>query len=300
MLLKRTASYLPMKNRKSLRLWGVMLFLAANFLLLHSCMTFRMSDAKVARKFKEAGVEARIQRFEVAGYDHTLRVVSGPIDAEKQTAVFFVHGAPGSSQDFYRFLQDSALLAHANVYSVDRPGYGYSNFGKAEVSVQRQAQLLAAVVAQLPEQQIIVVGHSFGGPIAPLIGMYGSKVAAAIMLAPAIDPEHEKILKIAYLGKWKATRWLAPKALRVAADEKFSHADALREAQPLWSQLKMPVWHYHGTKDVLVPYENLAFAAKHFDSTRFTAIGLEGENHFLPWSQYDRVRQQLLQLLQFP
>lgn len=289
-----------MKNRKSLRLWGVMVFIAPSFLLLHSCMTFRMSDAKVASKFHEAGVEARIQRFEVADYDNDLRVVSGPLDAEKQIAVFFVHGAPGSSQDFYRFLQDSALLAHANLYSIDRPGYGYSNFGMAEVSVQRQARILAAIINQLPEKKVVVVGHSFGGPIAPLAGLYTDKLVAAIMLAPAIDPNHEKILKIAYLGKWKATRWLAPKALRVAADEKFSHAEALREVQPLWSQLKMPVWHYHGTKDVLVPYENLAFAAKHFDSTRFTAISLEGENHFLPWSQYDRVREQLLNMLQAP
>lgn len=289
-----------MQKKKSVRFLTLVFLLATGLLLMHSCMTFRLSDAKVERKFSEAGYVAHIQRLVVSGYDHPLRVVGGPVDAGKNTAMFFVHGAPGSSQDFYRFLQDSALLARANLYSIDRPGYGYSNFGHAEVSVQRQAQLLAAVVAQLPEQKIIVVGHSFGGPIAPLIGMYSSKVAAAIMLAPAIDPEHEKILKIAYLGKWKATRWLAPKALRVAADEKFSHTEALRQVQPLWSQLRMPVWHYHGTKDVLVPYENLAFAAQHFDATRFTAIALEGENHFLPWSQYDRVRQQLLQILQLP
>lgn len=288
-----------MKKMKRLRFLLLAFLLLAGFFSLHACMTFRQSDGKVELKFREAGLEARILRFEVAGYAHSLRVVGAPVDSLQKTAVFFVHGAPGSSQDFYSFLQDSALRANANLYSIDRPGYGFSNFGQAEVSVQRQAQLLAAVLEQLPEEKFIVVGHSFGGPIAPLIGMYSSKVTAAIMLAPAIDPEHEKILKIAYLGKWKATRWLAPKALRVAADEKFSHVEALREVQPLWSQLKMPVWHYHGTKDVLVPYENLAFAAQHFDSTRFTAISLEGENHFLPWSQYDAVKQQLITLLQF-
>lgn len=289
-----------MQKMKSVRFLSLAFLLATSLVLMHSCMTFRMSDAKVERKFEKAGLNAQIKRFTVAAYEVQLRVVEGPHDARKTKAVFFVHGAPGSSQDFFSFLQDSALLAHANLYSIDRPGYGYSNFGKAEVSVQRQAQILADIINQLPEKEVVVVGHSFGGPIAPLAGLYTDKLVAAIMLAPAIDPEHEKILKIAYLGKWKATRWFAPKALRVAADEKFSHAEALRKVQPLWSQLRMPVWHYHGTKDVLVPYENLAFAAQHFDSTRFTAISLEGENHFLPWSQYDRVRQQLLQILQLP
>ena len=287
-----------MQKMKSVRFLSLAFLLATSLVLMHSCMTFRMSDAKVERKFQEAGLQAHIQRFEVEGYNHTVRVVSAPVDAVKQTAVFFVHGAPGSSQDFYRFLQDSALLARANLYSVDRPGYGYSNFGKAEVSVQRQAQIVAAIINQLPEKEVMVVGHSFGGPIAPLAGLYTDKLVAAIMLAPAIDPEHEKILKIAYLGKWKATRWLVPKAMRVAADEKFGHAAALRAVQPFWSQLQMPVWHYHGTKDVLVPYENLAFAAGVFDSTRFTPITLEGENHFLPWSQYDLIREQLLKMLQ--
>jgi pimeloyl-ACP methyl ester carboxylesterase len=271
---------------------------AASVVLMHSCMTFRTTDAKIKREFRENNLEAHIERFQVPGFNHPLRVIGAPVDNNKKIAVFFVHGAPGSSQDFFKFLQDSSLLSKANLYSIDRPGYGHSNFGHAEVSVQRQAQIIAAVIEQLPEQKVIVLGHSFGGPIAPLTAVYTPKIIAAIMLAPAIDPQHEKILKIAYLGKWKATRWLAPKALRVAADEKFSHVEALREVQPLWSQLKMPVWHYHGTEDMLVPYENLAFAFQHFDTSRFTGISIEGENHFLPWSQYAMVQTQLLKLLE--
>lgn len=289
-----------MNRLKHLRVYLLGGFVLLNLLLIHSCMTFRMSDAKVERKFEKAGLSAQIKRFTVAGYEAQVRVVGGPHDARKTRAVFFVHGAPGSSQDFFSFLQDSALLANANLYSIDRPGYGYSNFGKAEVSVQRQAHILAAIINQLPEKEVVVVGHSFGGPIAPLAGLYTDKLVAAIMLAPAIDPDYEKIFKIAYLGKWKATRWLVPKAMRVAADEKFGHAAALRAVQPFWSQLQMPVWHYHGTKDVLVPYENLAFASGVFDPSRFTAITLEGENHFLPWSQYDLIREQLLKMLQAP
>lgn len=265
--------------------------------LLNACMTFRMSDAKVERKFRNKNVAATIQRFALTSYAHPVRVVGGPINPNKEVAVCFVHGAPGSSQDFYSYLQDSLLLSQANLYSVDRPGYGYSNFGHAEVSIQKQAEIVAAIIDKLPEQKVIIVGHSFGGPIAALASIYTSKIVSAIMLAPAIDPDHEKILKIAYLGKWKATRWFVPKSLRVAADEKFTHVAELSKVQNLWPQVPVPVTHYHGTKDVLVPYENIQFSAQVFDPSSLKMVTLADENHFLPWTQYALVQKELLEML---
>lgn len=276
------------------RFYMIAIFMAAGLLLLNSCFTFRMSDAKVERKFRNKQVAASIKRHNFKSCDYPVRVVGGPVDADKDVALFFVHGAPGSSQDFYSYLQDSLLLSQANLYSVDRPGYGYSNFGKAEVSIQKQAEIVAELISQLPEQKVIIVGHSFGGPIAALTSIYSSKIVAAVMLAPAIDPAHEKILKIAYLGKWKATRWFVPKALRVAADEKFTHVAELSKVQNLWSQVPVPVTHYHGTKDVLVPYENIHFSTKVFEPAKFKAITLDNENHFLPWSQYELLQRELL------
>jgi pimeloyl-ACP methyl ester carboxylesterase len=279
-------------NRK--RFYMIAVFMTAGLLLLNSCFTFRMSDAKVERKFRSKQLAASFKRHNLKSCEYPVRVVGGPVDADKDVALFFVHGAPGSSQDFFSYLQDSMLLSQANLYSVDRPGYGYSNFGKAEVSIQKQAQIVAELIAQLPEQKVIIVGHSFGGPIAALASVYTSKIVAAVMLAPAIDPAHEKILKIAYLGKWKATRWFVPKALRVAADEKFTHVAELSKVQNLWSQVPVPVTHYHGTKDVLVPYENIHFSTKVFEPAKFKAISLDNENHFLPWSQYELLQRELL------
>lgn len=282
-------------NRR--RFYILAVLIAASLLLLNSCFTFRMSDAKVERQFRKQQLGTTIRRQSLNSCDYPVRVVGGPVDANKDVALFFVHGAPGSSQDFYSYLQDSLLLSQANLYSVDRPGYGYSNFGKAEVSIQKQAEIVAELIAQLPEQKVIIVGHSFGGPIAALASVYTSKIVAAVMLAPAIDPAHEKILKIAYLGKWKATRWFVPKAMRVAADEKFTHVAELSKVQNLWPQVSVPVTHYHGTKDVLVPYENIHFSAKVFEPASFKAITLDNENHFLPWTQHELLQRELLIML---
>lgn len=286
-----------MNNFKRVRLFGITLFLVAIPFFLHSCFTLRMSDKKVKKKFRQANTEVSIKRYSVKFLDYPVRVVGSAVDPKSDIALFFIHGAPGSSQDFYSYLQDSILSAQAQLYSIDRPGYGYSNFGEAEVSVQKQAEIIAAIIEQLPDKKVIVIGHSFGGPIAPLVSLYTPKIVAALMLAPAIDPEHEKIFKIAYLGKWKATKWLVPKAFRVAADEKFSHVEALRDVQHLWSQVTVPVMHYHGTSDVVVPYENIHFSTKVFDPKILEAITLDNENHFLPWAQFELIQRQLLQLI---
>lgn len=117
------------------------------------------------------------------------------------------------------------------------------------------------------------------------------------MLAPAIDPENEKIYWIAKFGKWKLTKWSVPGAIAVAGDEKFSHIVELDKLKDIWKQIKVPVIHMHGTKEIIVPFENLQFSVEQFNPKYLDTIVLKKENHFLPWSHYDFVKKQLLQLI---
>ena len=65
---------------------------------------------------------------------------------EKNPLVLFVHGSPGSLSAFVDFLADSVLLTHFMLITADRPGFGYSNFGFAEPSINKQAELLIPIV----------------------------------------------------------------------------------------------------------------------------------------------------------
>ena len=54
--------------------------------------------------------------------------------------------------------------------------------------------------------------------------------------------------------------------------------------------------YIQGDKDRLVPYANLAFAEKMINKSCLKVIGIQGEDHFLPWSQEQLVTDELFNL----
>ncbi|NJM26321.1 MAG: alpha/beta hydrolase [Bacteroidia bacterium] len=88
-------------------------------------------------------------------------------DNDANAVVIFVHGSPGSLDAFIHFLTDSILLQRAVLVSVDRPGFGQSNFGVAEPSLHQQGELLMPLLNRYKKENksIFLVGHSLGGPL---------------------------------------------------------------------------------------------------------------------------------------
>tara|TARA_R110002073_G_scaffold53840_4_gene138894 strand:+ start:98938 stop:99723 length:786 start_codon:yes stop_codon:yes gene_type:complete len=257
----------------------------------------RTSDRKTKKAFVEKKIPFTIKKYSLKTVDYPIRMVSSLYDADKDVAIFFVHGAPGASDNYYTYLQDSLLLSKANLYSIDRPGYGFSNFGKSETAIKKQSEVVAEIIDSLPEQKVIILGHSYGGPIASYSSLLTPKIKRVLMLAPAIDPKNEKIFWFAYISKWKLTKWMVPGALGVAGDEKFTHVEELEKLKDSWKEVKVPVIHIHGTKDIIVPFENIKFSTQKFNPQYLDTIVLKDENHFLPWKRYQLVKSELLKLL---
>jgi len=266
-------------------------------IIFQSCFTMRDSDRKTKKIFEKKNLTIAIDKHNLQTVDYKVRVVSRTLKENKDIAIFFVHGAPGSSSSYHTYLQDSLLLSKANLYSIDRPGYGYSNFGKSEVSIEKQARVVAEIIESLPEENVIVLGHSYGGPIAAYSSLLSTKIKSVLMLAPAIDPENEFFFKIAYFAKWKLTKWMVPGALAIAGDEKFAHIKELTKIKDTWKNVEVPIIHVHGNKDVVVPFENLDFSKNSFNEEYLNTIILDEENHFIPWSQYGLVKEELLKLI---
>jgi len=285
---------LPFKFRFRKR-YIVLVIICMPVILLNSCLKSRTSDKKTLKEFEEAGVAVKIDYFQTSSHAKKVRVVTTGM--EKDTTILFIHGAPGSSDAFYSYLKDSVLLERAKLISIDRPGYGYSDFGKSLTSIEAQAQVVREICDAYNLKNIILVGHSFGGPIAAYVPTISDKIDGVVMLAPAIDPDNEKIFWIANFARWKITKWMVPRSLAVAGDEKFSHSEELRKIRDAWGDVKIPVVHIHGEKDAIVPYANLAFATKEFDDTYYRSISLPEENHFIPWTQKPLVLEEILGLL---
>lgn len=276
---------------------AVVLFLGFAIYIMR--LNFNRSDAKSTRYFAQKGVAALNRSIPYA--EGTLRWVETakpqlPLDAP---LVVFVHGAPGSAADFQPYQADSSILQQARTISVDRLGYG-SNYGKAESSIAEHARAVKAAVDQYPAaSEIILVGHSYGGPIVAKYGMdYPERVKKIIMLAPVNDPANEPIFWYSYFAKWKATRWMLSKGWRVSGEEKFSHAAALQAIESGWPGLQVPISHYHGDKDDLAPPRaNMDFSKKMIPANMLELQRLPEAGHLIPFMNFDLTRNAILAAL---
>ncbi|HEY7050959.1 MAG TPA: alpha/beta hydrolase [Mycobacterium sp.] len=97
------------------------------------------------------------------------------------TPVLMLHGLPATLHDFDPVL---AKLPGAHVFSIDRPGFGWSTGGWAPF--QQQIDIVHTFLTQLHIGPAIVVGHSFGGSLAlGLARKYPHDVAYLVLLAAA-------------------------------------------------------------------------------------------------------------------
>jgi len=263
--------------------------------LLESCMQFRMSRSEIDTYFsnkphkgvlRQYRVDTRNIHYVIAG-DSTLPLV------------VFVHGSPGSLSAFIDFLADTALLKVAQLATIDRPGFGYSNFGMAEPSLKRQAACLRPLLEKHKGQRpIILVGHSLGGPLVARMAMdFPELVDGLILVAPSIDPSLEP-------NEWfrgpLATpflKWVLPRSLRASNEEIYHLKPELEEMVPLWPRITASTTVIQGKKDVLVPWANATYAQRMITNAPVKLMMVDDMNHFVPWSHPQLIRQAIADML---
>lgn len=286
----------PFRNKLKVASSVMGAFFLVVMLVMHSCMTFRMSPKEIDRFFQEKKMQGSQLQFSVG--DRTIHyVVSG--DSTKPV-VIFVHGSPGSLSAFIDFMVDTVLLQRALLITTDRPGFGYSNFGVAEPSLQKQAALLKPLLDKYEgNRPIILVGHSLGGPVVARMAMdYPAQVDGLVLVAASIDPELEP--NETWFRAPLATpflSWLLPSSLRASNEEIYHAKPALQQMLPLWSSITCPVIVIQGEKDDLVPPGNADFAARMLVNASLTLVRRENVNHFIPWSHPELIRDAIVEIL---
>ena len=204
--------------------------------------------------------------------------------------IIYVHGTPGSAQAWVNYVEQPVK----NSYSIalDRPGFGQSTPELAVTSLHDQA---AAVLALMPTdgQKVILVGHSLGGPVvAQVAAEHPERVKALVLLAASLDPDLEDIHPLQPLGKYWPVRAMLPDKLRNSNDELMDLKSHLLKLEPMLKDITAPVVIVHGTKDELVPFENVAFMQAKLSQVQCQkTIVLENQNHFLPWNSETVVRE---------
>lgn len=263
---------------------------------LHACMTFRMSEKEIDKHFKEKNIVVK-QDVVKTGKRTQHFIATGK---ENSPTVVFVHGSPGSLSAFIDFLSDTLLLSKAYLITVDRPGFGYSNFGKAEPSLQGQAALLKPLLELRKQHKpIILVGHSLGGPVIARMAMdYPELVDGLIIVAGSIDPElepNERWFRVPLSTPFFS--WLMPLSFKASNDEILEAKKELGQMLPLWKNIKCPVIVLQGLEDNLVPPGNADFAKRMITNAPVQIVLKDQVNHFIPWTHPEMIQQAILQML---
>ena len=219
--------------------------------------------------------------------------------ADTLPPLLIIHGAPGAWYGSRNILADTGLTNHFQVISVDRPGYDKSTFKnrrKTVTSINVQATIIyEALHLNRSFKKGIVMGSSYGGPIAVKLAIdHPESFYHVLLLAAAIDPNIEKFFWFNKYVHHGPIKWMLPRFMRTASNEKYSHVKELQKLLPLWGQLTVPVTAIQGEADHIVSPANLDFARKVLAEKNATFISLPGVDHLIRWQRADLVRTILL------
>jgi pimeloyl-ACP methyl ester carboxylesterase len=211
---------------------------------------------------------------------------------EAEWNIVFIHGTPGTAAAFAE--QFKHPFPHADLAALDRPGFGGSGPSRRVPGLEENADAVGLLLANLPKRKTILVGHSYGGPVALLAALkFPNQVAGVVLIGGSVDPAQERILLIQRIANWPVFSWLVPRPLRQCNRELLTLRGDLVKLQKKLPMLTVPVLMLHGTKDKLVPVANveylraqLAAAGK---SNLFDQLIFPEYNHFIPWQHPDAV-----------
>lgn len=104
----------------------------------------RWPDKKAYRIFNAAHIPFEIHDT-LINKRHLHYAVSGP---DSLPAIVFIHGSPGSWMHYAKYLRDERMRKKFRVIAIDRPGFGFSDFGKA-MHLQEQCDIILPVLRNL-------------------------------------------------------------------------------------------------------------------------------------------------------
>jgi pimeloyl-ACP methyl ester carboxylesterase len=266
------------------------------WLLLARCfvMRNRWSDGKAQRVFAAKNVPLQMHDT-IINKRHLHYAVSGP---NSLPTLVFVHGSPGSWMHYMKFMWDTALQRKYRMVAIDRPGFGYSDFGDA-MHLQEQCAVILPLLQSLKNSRpMYLCGHSMGGPIAVQLAANDPHLfATVVIVAGALDPALEKPETWRKIMDKKPLYWLLPGAFAPSNTELLYLKKDLIPLQTAFKKITCNVHFIHGDKDTWVPIANVAYGTKMLvNAQSVRADTLFGADHQIPWKNREAFTEILLGL----
>ena len=193
---------------------------------------------------------------------------------------------------------DPDLSRKFRIVSIDRPGFGYSDFGHA-MHLEQQARVIAPLLKSLKsDQPMYLCGHSMGGAVVVKLAADNPGLFKSIVIvAGAIDASQEKKERWRHVFGTSAFRWMLPGAFRPSNTELLYLKKDLIPLQNDFVKLQCGVRFVHGDKDTWVPIENVGFGKKMMVNAKSIQIDtLHGADHQVPWKRFQDLKGILMRL----
>ncbi|MEQ8351486.1 MAG: alpha/beta fold hydrolase [Leptospiraceae bacterium] len=245
---------------------------------ISGCLDFQRSQNQIQDALKNKNVTEATIPFQT----YKLNALAiGPVDGDP---VLFIHGSPGSWDNYLDVISN---LDHSLLIFFDRPGFGQSVPEISLPDLEMQANAARAVLRHFSSRPAILVGHSYGGPIALEMSLrFQEPIQALVLVGASVDPELERLRWYNHLTTFLEI--MVPGALVRSNDEMIPLRNQLesQKRRIMASQSSLPsIYVLHGTEDDLVPVENVNYI---YDvpgarSNLICVQLLSDQDHFIPW-----------------
>ena len=266
------------------------------WIFLAQCIIFRnrWGDNKAYRVFASKKVSLKIYDTLIDKH-HLHYAISG---SDSLPTLVFVHGSPGSWMNYMIYMCDTTLQRRFRMISIDRPGFGYSDFGKA-LHLKEQCNLLLPVLQSLKTNQpMYLCGHSMGGPVAVQLAASDPDLFKTIIIAAgSLDIQQEKEETWRKVMNVKPLYWLLPGAFAPSNTELLYLKKDLIPLQEEFRKITCNVYFIHGDKDDWVPIQNVQYGRSMMVNARSITIDtIFGAGHLFPWKNKEEFTRLLLKL----
>lgn len=211
--------------------------------------------------------------------------------------LMLIHGAPGAWYGYLNLMDDSVLRKNFHILSIERPGYGHSNYGETLIPPKKQAEILLKIVEKYTynNQQATILGRSYGAPIAIWMAAVNQKTIKKIVLVSSVlDPDKEKFYWFSPFGKWKVVQLFLPKILNVATKEKYAHSEEMTKLFPFISKVTCDSYILQGCKDWIADTTNFSYAQKTLVNSKQECYCLPDNGHLITYERPELIREILL------
>jgi pimeloyl-ACP methyl ester carboxylesterase len=159
----------------------------------------------------------------------------------------------------------------------DRPGFRTSEPQDAVRDLAKQADALAPMLEHREGQRVLLVGQSFGAPVATLMAQrYPDRVDAVVLVSAYFGDRGPTARRM--IGAGHIFQGMLPRDLKNSIAEVRAQTDQLPAVWSALRRLRQPVVFIHGDADTFVPLEADQRIASEYGHTLITVP--EGD-HFL-------------------